>query len=103
MGIARTGTPGGNSSGDLFLAFSVADRLPMPGEEPPIVTRREVNGEVIDPLYLAAVEATEEPIVNAMVAAESVVAVKPRGLVVPAIDTERLAALFAGTGRREAP
>lgn len=94
LGVGRGGTPGGNSSGDLFLALSVADPGPLPQDDGPILTRRELNGEFVDPLYLAAVEAVEEAIVNALVAAESAVAIKPRGHLVQAIDTERLAALF---------
>lgn len=94
LGVGRGGTPGGNSSGDLFLAFSVADPEPMPQGQGAILTRREMNGEVIDPLYLAAVEATEEAIVNALVAAEPTPAFRPAGLTVPAIDRQRLAALF---------
>ena len=94
LGMGRGGTPGGNSSGDLFLAFSVADPGLMPSDDAPIITRRELNGGLIDPLYLAAVEGVEEAIINALVAADPVQAVKPRGLTVPAIDTKALAALF---------
>lgn len=96
MGIARTGTPGGNSSGDLFLAFSTANPMPMPEVSGPILTREELNPEQIDPLYLAAVEAVEEAVINAMVAGEDVATVKPRGRVVPGLDHARLRAIFAG-------
>ncbi|PLL12222.1 aminopeptidase [Tabrizicola sp. TH137] len=93
LGIGRGGTPGGMTSGDLFLAFSVAD----PGEVAgPFRTVREVRDEGLDPVYLAAVEAVEEAVVNAIVAGEDVVAVKPAGRIVPGIDRARLAALFAG-------
>ena len=68
----------------------------MPTDDAPIITRRELNGELIDPIYLAAVEATEEAIINALVAAETAQSVKPRGTTVHAIDTQALAALFAG-------
>lgn len=95
MGVARGGTPSGNSSGDIFLAFSTANVAPMPHGDAPLMSRVEMNQEIIDPLYLAAVEATEEAVVNAMVAGVDVAAVKPKGLVVRALDTERLAALFA--------
>ncbi len=36
LGVARGGTPGGNSSGDIFLAFSVANPGPMPDDAPPL-------------------------------------------------------------------
>ena len=61
-----------------------------------LVTRSEMNGELIDPLYLAAVEAVEEAVINAMVAGEDVATVKPRGRVVPGLDHGRLRAIFAG-------
>jgi len=94
LGVGRGGTPGGNSSGDIFLAFSTADIGPLPQQRGAFTERREINNEVIDPIYLAAVEAVEEAIVNAMVAGEDVAAVKPEGLTIRAIDTQRLAALF---------
>jgi len=94
LGVGRGGTPGGNSSGDIFLAFSTADIGPLPQQHGAFTERREINNEVIDPIYLAAVEAVEEAIVNAMVAGEDVAAVKPEGLTIRAIDTQQLAALF---------
>lgn len=100
IGIGRGGTPGGNSSGDIFLAFSVADPQPMPQLAGVVRTRRELNPEHLDPLYLAAVEAVEEAVVNALVAGEDVPMVKPRGQVCRAIDTAALAALFSGSGRQ---
>lgn len=96
LGIGRGGTPGGNNSGDIFLAFSTAEAGPMPQADGPILTRQELNAEQIDPLYLAAVEAVEEAVVNALVAGEDAPTVKPPGLTVPAIDTAALRALFAG-------
>ncbi|MCX7888312.1 MAG: P1 family peptidase [Rhodobacteraceae bacterium] len=95
LGIARTGTEGGNGSGDIFLAFSTAAPGPMPELAPAHLSRTEINSEHLNPLYLAAVEATEEAVVNALVAGEDVPSFRPAGEVVPAIDTARLAALFA--------
>ena len=96
IGVARGGTPSGNSSGDIFLAFSVANPGPMPQQAGPLLTRCEVNHEILDPLYLAAVEAVEEAVVNAMVAGVDVTSVKPEGITVRAIDTAQLAAMFTG-------
>ncbi len=95
LGVGRGGTPGGHSSGDLFLAFSTADPGAGARQDAPFLLRRELRGEWIDPLYLATVEATEEAVVNALVAAEPAEAIRPRGRVVPAIDTAWLTALFA--------
>ncbi|MFC5386213.1 hypothetical protein ACFPLB_09575 [Aquamicrobium segne] len=50
---------------------------------------------LIDPLYLAAVEAVEEAVVNAIVAGEDVVSVKLEGKICRTIDTKRLAEIFA--------
>ena len=94
IGIGRGGTPSGNSSGDIFLAFSVANPGPMPRQSPALMLRAELNNEILDPIYLASVEAVEEAVINALVAGVDVDAVMPKGLTVRAIDTEKLAAMF---------
>ena len=94
LGIGRGGTPGGNNSGDIFLAFSVANEGPMPQFADPVALRRELNIELLDSLYLGAVEAVEEAVVNALVAGEDVPTVKPAGRICRAIDTDRLRAIF---------
>ena len=102
LGIGRGGTPGGQSSGDLFLAFSTAAPDLQPDPASPLLERKEWDSEAIDPFYLAAVEAVEEAVINAIVAGEDTVAVKPAGMVVPGIDRTALAGLFAGQrGARE--
>jgi L-aminopeptidase/D-esterase-like protein len=95
LGVARGGTPGGNSSGDIFLAFSTANIGPMPQKAGPRVTREEINMETLDPLYLATVEAVEEAVVNALVAGEDVPAFRPTGRMVPGLGAERLRRIFA--------
>ena len=95
LGLARGGTPGGNSSGDIFLAFSTANIGPMPQKAGPRVTREEINMETLDPLYLATVEAVEEAVVNALVAGEDVPAFRPTGRMVPGLGAERLRRIFA--------
>lgn len=94
IGIGRGGSPGGNNSGDIFLAFSTANEGPMPQFAPYVLTKQELNIECLDPLYLAAVEAIEEAVVNAMVAGEAVQTVKPTGHVCQALDTTRLREIF---------
>jgi D-aminopeptidase len=94
LGIGRGGTPGGNGSGDIFLALSTANPGPMPQKAAAVLTKVEINAEQIDPLYLAAVESVEEAVVNAIVAGEDVATFKPKGQVVRAIDTAALAALY---------
>ena len=94
IGIGRGGTPGGNNSGDIFLAFSTANESPMPQFAPHVLTKQELNIEHLDPLYLAAVEAIEEAVVNALVAGEAVETVKPTGHMCQALDTKRLREIF---------
>ncbi len=94
IGIGRGGTPGGNNSGDIFLAFSTANEGPMPQFAPVQQSKQELNGEHLDVLYLAAVEAIEESVVNAIVAGDDVQTIKPKGLTCHAIDTNRLRAMF---------
>lgn len=70
IGIGRNGTPGGNNSGDIFLAFSTANRQPMAHRAPAHLSLEIVNDEKLDPVYLAAVDSVEEAVVNALLAAE---------------------------------
>jgi len=69
MGLARTGATSGNGSGDIFIAFSTAN--PHADAEPGPNTVLAVSNERITPLFNATVEATEEAIVNAMVAGKT--------------------------------
>ena len=104
IGIGRHGTPGGNSSGDIFLAFGTANEGDLPQRAPAKLTFEYLNGELLDPLYLAAVEAIEEAVVNALVAAETMTTVKPPGHVCRAIDHEELRTImrqYGGSSGRE--
>jgi L-aminopeptidase/D-esterase-like protein len=67
----------------------------MPQVMGPLIQRTEINPERIDPIYLAAVEAVEEAVINALVAGEDAPTVKPAGKMCRAIDTAQLRALFA--------
>ncbi len=68
LGLARTGSVSGNGSGDLFLAFSTANPRAAypPGGKAAAVTM--LPNDAMDPLFEATVQATEEAIINAMVA-----------------------------------
>lgn len=67
LGLARTGSLAGNTSGDFIVAFSNAVRLPHDSEEL-LVTLQHVTegGRLIDALIQASVEATEEAVVNTL-------------------------------------
>lgn len=73
LGLARTGTTGSHFSGDIFLAFSTANEgalgSKMAGDGIRIETLEHVAWGSIDPFFEAVVEATEEAVVNALIAA----------------------------------
>ena len=68
LGVGRMGGFGENSSGDIFLAFSTGNRGGATVTEG-IGTLRMLSNEEIDPFFSATVYATEEAILNAMLAA----------------------------------
>jgi D-aminopeptidase len=65
LGLARTGSVSGNGSGDLFMAFSTANPHAADAK-PPIRTIETMPNDLMDPLFTATVEATEEAIINAL-------------------------------------
>ena len=67
LGLARNGSYAGNGSGDLFVAFSTANADAV--RDQALNAATFVGNDSIDPLFLGTVEATEEAIVNAMIAA----------------------------------
>ena len=79
LGLARTGTAGSHFSGDIFLAFSTANRgalasrFPQEGDDLVLDELRAVPWGRMDPLYTAVVEATEEAVLNVLVAGEDTV------------------------------
>lgn len=69
LGLGRLGSYAGNSSGDLFLAFSTANANAAKPEGTPSLVM--LPNDRIDPLFQATIEATEEAVVNAMLAAQT--------------------------------
>ena len=93
IGIGRTGTPGGHYSGDIFLAFSIANDVGLPGylaKQPTAYRMEYINDHFCNNIYGATVQAVEEAIINAMIAAESMTTIKPPGHTLEAIDHDRL-------------
>ena len=93
LGLGRTGTSGGHYSGDLILAFSVANPTYFPalGEAQPYSFSAEwLNDAHSDAVYQPTVEAIEEAVINALLAAESVPTRMPPGFTLAAIDPQRL-------------
>jgi L-aminopeptidase/D-esterase-like protein len=86
LGVGKTGGIGGNSSGDIFIAFSTANPS-APGASN-LASLEMLPNDWINPLFAATVQATEEAIINAMVAAETMEGVN--GNTVYAIPHDRL-------------
>ncbi len=86
LGVAKVGGVGGNGSGDIFIAFSTAN--PRIHSDAEVTGVRMLPNELMSDLFLATVQATEEAIVNALVAAETMTGVN--GNRVYAIPHDRL-------------
>ncbi|HXZ18442.1 MAG TPA: P1 family peptidase [Candidatus Acidoferrales bacterium] len=71
LGLGRDGSISGNGSGDIFIAFTTAN----PGVDAPkgVVPVGMLSNDSMDPLFAATVQATEEAVINAMVAADTMV------------------------------
>lgn len=90
LGIGVMGGRGGNSSGDIFIAFSTAN--PEVNKDDGLAHLEMLPNEKINPLFEAATEATEEAIVNAMIAAETMEGIN--GNKVYAIPHDRLVSIL---------
>jgi L-aminopeptidase/D-esterase-like protein len=94
LGVGRMGGLGSDSSGDIFLAFSTAN----PGAaDSAVATIRSLSNDGITPIFEATVGATEEAIVNAMLAAETMTGAD--GNRVYALPADRLVAAMRKYGR----
>lgn len=71
LGVGVVGGRGGNSSGDIFIAFSTAN--PEVGAMDKLANLKMFPNEMINPFFDAVAQATEESIINAMIAAETMV------------------------------
>jgi L-aminopeptidase/D-esterase-like protein len=86
MGLGKLGSAATNGSGDLFLAFSTANRLTAD-----VFAERAIRmlpNDALDPYFRATIEATEEAVTNAMLAAETMVGAD--GLRATALPGDRL-------------
>jgi len=86
LGLARNGSTAENGSGDIFVAFSTANR--SVGESSSVTNIQMLPNDRINPLFAATVQATEEAIINAMIAAANMTGVN--GNKVYAIPHDRL-------------
>jgi len=101
LGIARMGGIGSTSSGDIFIAFATGNRgLPEAALEPDprrVIDVRMVEDSRMTPLFQAAVEATEEAIVNALLTAGTMTGAD--GITAHGLDGERVVEIMARYGR----
>jgi len=95
LGLARNGSYSGNGSGDLFLAFSTANAQASQARASDGL--RMLGNDQLDPLFLATADATEEAIINALVAAKSMSG--NEGSRAEAIDHAALRAILRRHGR----
>jgi len=99
LGLGRDGSIAGNGSGDIFIAFSTAN----PGAAKPtgVATLAMLPNDRLNPVFEATVQAVEEAVINAMIAAETMKGAN--GLVVPALPHDELRRILKKYGRLSAP
>jgi len=98
LGIARSGSIAAHGSGDIFLAFSTANAAAFAVSDMPSAAEFLPN-RWIDPLFEAVVQATDEAVINALIANESMTGCD--GRVVPALPHGPLREILARHGRLE--
>jgi D-aminopeptidase len=98
IGVARTGGGGEHDSGDIFLAFATGNRDLRAEDGADAVTRSitMLDDDHITPLFWAAIEATEEAIVNALLGAKTM---SGNGVTFHALPADRLLEIMRRYGR----
>ena len=94
LGLARTGATSGNGSGDIFIAFSTANAKAASAT---VAQVQMLSNDRMNGIFNATVQATEEAIINALVAAETMTGVN--GRTVEALPHDRLRAVMKQYGR----
>jgi len=102
FGVARTGGVGENSSGDLFLAFATGNRgfARLGADSATVATVRTLSAAAMNPLFDAVVEATEEAILNAVLASPTM---RSHGRAAHELPHDLLLAALAKYGRAAVP
>jgi len=90
LGLGRNGSISGNGSGDIFIAFSTANPHADRGKK--VVDLKMLPNDAVDAIFAATVQATEEAIVNAMVAAETTTGIENHKVI--ALPHDRLRAVL---------
>jgi D-aminopeptidase len=97
LGLARTGSTASHGSGEIFLALATGLRGPRGSHPPPDVV--QLTGRELDPFFAAVVEATEEAVLNSLLAAPTVTG--RDGNTSRGLPLARVAQLLAEAGRIE--
>jgi L-aminopeptidase/D-esterase-like protein len=90
LGLGRNGSISGNGSGDIFIAFSTANSGAAKPDGPVQLTM--LPNDRMDPIFSATVQATEEAVINAMVAAETMTGINDHKVI--ALPHEKLRAVL---------
>ncbi|MBI3716271.1 MAG: P1 family peptidase [Betaproteobacteria bacterium] len=104
MGLAHTGAIGGDSSGDIFLAFSTGNANAVGlqnGASGGVRSHEMLSNNLLNPLFQATIEATEEAIINALVAARTMTGID--GRTIEALPHGRLRDILARYRRLSLP
>jgi D-aminopeptidase len=107
LGLARCGSTGHNGSGELMIAFSTANRIPLSSSDGTLPVRAILDGpgadspDVYNELFVATVEAVEESVLNALFAAETTTG--RDGNVLHALPIERTLGILGRHGRIATP
>ena len=97
LGLGRNGSYSGDGSGDIFIAFSTAN--PGAAGTKGLQHLTMLPNDQIDPIFLATVQATEEAVINAMVAAETMTGINNRTVI--ALPHDRLREILKKYNRLE--
>ncbi len=97
VGLARTGTVGHNSSGDIFLAFSTANKEVLNQDGAGVRNLRYLPEYTLDPLFGAVAEVVEEAVIDSMIANENMTGAND--LTVVALPHDQLMSLMKRYGR----
>jgi L-aminopeptidase/D-esterase-like protein len=90
LGLGRDGSISGNGSGDIFIAFSTANSGAAAADH--VVDLKMLPNDMIEPVFAATVQATEEAVINAMVAAETMTGIENHKVI--ALPHDRLRAVL---------
>jgi D-aminopeptidase len=96
LGLARTGGIASNGSGDYVIAFSTANRVPHDTDQP-TATFTLLHNDFVSPVFLAAIEATEEAIINSLFMAKT--STGNQGYKVEELPKEKVMELMKKYGR----